>query len=381
VYACYNLMNLDIKKEVSIERTLRVEMLGSMFDVPIEDKLSFKLSGDVPLEERDWNVGLIVGPSGSGKTTILENFFGKNDPFSWTHKSVVDDFPDISMEDISMVCQSVGFNTIPAWLRPYNALSNGEKFRVGIARLLLSDHENRYNAILADEFTSVVDRQVAQITSHAVQKYVRSRGLKFVASSCHYDILEWLQPDWILEPGDPLRFQWRELQSRPKLNVTISRVSYEAWHLFSKYHYINQDLNKAARCYGLFVNNRIASFSGVLYRPHARVSDIMGLSRSVTLPDFQGLGLSSLLSDTLGGAYKALGKRLHSYPSHPAYVRTRQRSPNWIQIKTAGAFSPRKGNTSTVDGFGGKRCAVFMYSGPAMNLEDAKNLIYAGDQS
>jgi ABC-type lipoprotein export system ATPase subunit len=368
-------MKINIEKTVEIEKTLRVEMLGSMFDLPIEDKLSVHLSGDVPIEERKWNVGLIVGPSGSGKTLILENLFGKPQNLRFGHSSVVDDFPDKSMESIARVCQSVGFNTVPSWLRPYSVLSNGEKFRVEIANLLLSSDSNGTSPILCDEFTSVVDRQVAQITSHAVGKYVRENELKFVAASCHYDILDWLQPDWILEPGNPLRFQWRELQSRPKINVSIRRIKYEAWELFKNFHYMTPELNKAARCYGLFINNRIASFSAVLYRPHARVSDIMGLSRSVTLPDWQGLGLSCMLTDTIGAAYKAVGKRLHSYPSHPSYVRSRQRSPNWIQIKIAGQFSPRKGNTSTVDGFGGKRCAVFMYTGPSMNIEDAKKLI------
>ena len=372
-------MNLDIKKEVSIERTLRVEMLGSMFDVPIEDKLSVSLSGDISIEERNWNVGLIVGPSGSGKTLILENQFGRSPSLLFTRKSVIDDFPDCSMESIARVCQSVGFNTIPSWLRPYSVLSNGEKFRAEIASRLLSGDKSGNIPILCDEFTSVVDRQVAQITSHAVGRYVRENGMKFVAASCHYDIIPWLNPDWIIEPGNPLKFQWRELQSRPKLNISISRVRYETWHLFKAYHYMNQDLNKAARCYGLFIDGKIASFSSVLYRPHPRVSDIMGLSRSVTLPDFQGLGLSSILSDTLGSAYKSLGKRLHSYPNHPAYIRTRQRSSNWLQIKQAGSFSPARGRSSTVEGFGGKRCAVFLYVGPSMNLEDAKNLIYAGE--
>jgi len=372
-------MNLDIKKEVSIDRTLRVEMLGSMFDVPIEDKLSVSLSGQIPIEERNWNVGLIVGPSGSGKTLILENQFGRVEDYKWLSRSVVDDFPNDSMENIARVCQSVGFNTIPSWLRPYNVLSNGEKFRVEMARRLLSGDKSGAVPIITDEFTSVVDRQVAQITSHAVAKYVRSNNMKFVAASCHYDIIPWLQPDWIIEPGSPLKFQWRELQSRPKLNISISRVKYETWHLFSKYHYMTPELNKAARCYGLFVDGRIASFSSVLYRPHARVSDIMGLSRSVTLPDWQGLGLALVLSNTLGAAYKTLGKRLHSYPSHPAYIRSRQRSESWLQIKQAGSFSPVRGDTSTVKGFGGKKCAVFMYVGPSMNLEDAKNLIYAGE--
>jgi len=368
-------MKINIEKTVEIEKTLRVEMLGSMFDLPIEDKLSVCLSGEVPLEERKWNVGLIVGPSGSGKTLILENFFGKPDPLTWGNKSVVDDFPDASMESITDVCQSVGFNTIPAWLRPYEVLSNGEKFRVEVARRLLSGDKSGDDPILIDEFTSVVDRQVAQITSYAVSKYVRRTDKKLVAASCHYDIIDWLQPDWIIEPGDPLRFQWRELQSRPKIQVEIRRVRYEAWELFAKYHYMSQDLNKAARCYGLFCDGKIACFAGLLTRPHPRVTDIMGVSRVVTLPDFQGLGLAYVLLDAVGSAYKALGKRLHNYPNHPAYIRSNQRSPNWIQIKDSGSFSPRRGSTSTVGGFGGRKCAVFLYVGGVMNSEDAKKLI------
>jgi hypothetical protein len=233
--------------------------------------------------------------------------------------------------------------------------------------------------VLIDEFTSVVDRQVAQITSHAVQKYIRASNKQFVAASCHYDIIPWLNPDWIIEPGDPLRFQWRELQPRPKLNISISRVKYEAWKLFAPYHYMTPELNKAARCYGLFIDNRIVSFLGTLHRPHAKVHDIIGRSRTVTLPDWQGLGLAMILSDTVASAYKAIGKRFHCYPAHPSYIRSHQRSVNWLQIKQQGTYSPRKGDSSSVEGFGGKKCAVFMYVGSAMNLEDAKNLIYAGE--
>src|SRR5439155_19760773 len=48
-----------------------------------------------------------------------------------------------------------------------------------------------------DEFTSVVDRTVAQIGSAAVAKTIRRSGKQLVAASCHYDVIEWLQPDWI----------------------------------------------------------------------------------------------------------------------------------------------------------------------------------------
>jgi hypothetical protein len=51
--------------------------------------------------------------------------------------------------------------------------------------------------VVYDEFTSVVNRQVAKAASFAISKRVRRNRKKFVAVSCHDDIVEWLQPDWI----------------------------------------------------------------------------------------------------------------------------------------------------------------------------------------
>jgi ABC-type ATPase with predicted acetyltransferase domain len=86
-------------------------------------------------------------------------------------------------------------------LRPFRVLSNGEQFRVTIARALAEQPE----LLVFDEFTSVVDRNVAKVASAAIAKAVRRRKQKFIAVSCHHDIIEWLQPDWIYEPaGDQL---------------------------------------------------------------------------------------------------------------------------------------------------------------------------------
>src|SRR5262245_53828220 len=221
---------LDVVIESRVSNSVRARQLEGMFDVPREDKQKLTWSGNVPIEQRDWNVGLIVGPSGSGKTTVARAMFGErlDVRHEWRGDSVLDDFaPALGIADVANVCRSVGFNTIPAWLRPYAVLSNGEKFRVEIARRLLEDSD----PIVIDEFTSVVDRQVAQIGSYAVARHIRRQKRKLVAVSCHYDIVDWLDPDWILEPAT-MSFQWRLLRGRPKIAVEISRVDYSAWQLF-----------------------------------------------------------------------------------------------------------------------------------------------------
>jgi ABC-type ATPase involved in cell division len=347
---------IDIVVETALSRSPRVRQLEAMFDVPASEKATLRWHGDLPIEDADWNVGLIVGPSGAGKSTILRETFGGMPELSWSGASVLDDFaPGLSMRDISAVCQAVGFNTIPAWMRPYAVLSNGERFRVDLARRMLESGD----PIVIDEFTSVVDRQVAQIGAHAAQKYVRRAGRRLVAASCHYDIVDWLQPDWVFEPST-MAFSRRSLQRRPALDVSVCRVPYDAWRMFAPFHYLTADLHRAARCFVLFVGDRPASFGAMLHRPHPKAKDIIGLSRLVTLPDWQGLGLAMILSDALGSAYKALGKRMHTYPAHPSLIRSFAASERWAMTQApTSMFTIRRGNAAagkiSLGGSGGNR--------------------------
>lgn len=383
-------MKIEVSVESELSKSTRVKQLSAMFDVPLKDTCKLHWSGDLPIESMYWNVGLIVGPSGSGKTSIARQLFGENfnRQLDWGAAAVIDDFAkEHSMQDIASVCQAVGFNTIPAWMRPYRVLSNGEQFRADLARRLLELSD----PIVVDEFTSVVDRQVAQIGAHAVQKYIRKTKKQFVALSCHSDILDWLQPDWTLEPSTMAFTPRRGLQRRPSLDITICRVPYSTWSLFAPFHYLTADLARSARCFCLFVGDRPASFAGTMHRPHPTANDIQGLSRLVTLPDWQGLGLAMVLSDKLGAAYKAVGKRFHMYPSHPSLVRSFDKSPMWHMEKKPGIFSVLSGNQKPTNrtkynntsskvkvkngAFGGRPNAVFSYRGPALSREDALKLL------
>lgn len=374
--------SLDVVVKCEIEQTPRVKQLSGMFDMPVQEKLSHSWKAELPLEERDWNVGLIVGSSGAGKSRCAEALFGGEaltavDDLRWEHSSVIDDFDsDLSIRDITAACSSVGFNTIPSWMKPYGVLSNGEKFRVAMARLLLQDRD----LLVIDEFTSIVDRQVAKIGSSAIQKYTRKAGKKFVAVSCHYDIVEWLQPDWVFTPNT-CEFGWRSVQPRPELHCEISMVRREVWSLFAPYHYMSAILSRNSKCFGLWCDGTLAAFLAVLPRPVStgrnKGTAIVGEHRSVTLPDWQGLGLHFVLKDTVAACYRAVGRRFNSYPAHPALIMANQRSPNWQLIKRP-AFRERSesSRTSIITGFGGRPNAVFAYVGPAhTDMAEAYSLI------
>ena len=187
------MQHFSIDKKNEVDKTFRVQKIMTDFDVdPKHSNEHFEGDFDLP---KEWNVGIIVGKSGTGKTTIAKDMFGQEliSEFEYTHKSVIDDMPkEKSVEEISKAFYSVGFGSVPSWLKPYNVLSNGEKMRVDIARAILEK-----DFIVFDEFTSVVDRQVAKVASMAVSKSIRKQNKKFIAVTCHYDVIDYLQPDWV----------------------------------------------------------------------------------------------------------------------------------------------------------------------------------------
>src|SRR5271170_5115083 len=160
---------MHITVETPISDTPRVQQVRGMFDLPA-DKLS-RLDWDVrlPLDEKLWHIGLIVGPSGCGKTTIARRLFPEPasdlaEPLE--RGSVLDAFPEaMPIKEIVALLSAVGFASPPAWLRPFRVLSTGQQFRVTLALLLAWTPVKQ--RIVFDEFTSVVDRTVAQIGSAA----------------------------------------------------------------------------------------------------------------------------------------------------------------------------------------------------------------------
>lgn len=192
--------SFDIIKENKADKTsFRVQSVIGMFDLNSEH-IKERFIGDIELPD-EWNVGIIVGASGTGKTTIMRELFSdyvvENNEYK--SQSVIDDMPkNKTVKEITQAFNSVGFSSPPSWLKPYNVLSNGEKMRVDLANGILSDKD----VIVFDEFTSVVNREVAKIGSYAIQKAIRKTNKKFIAVGCHYDVIDWLEPDWVFCTDD-----------------------------------------------------------------------------------------------------------------------------------------------------------------------------------
>lgn len=326
--------SFDITSEVEILSDARVKQVEGIFDVPPSERSVSSWHVDLPVEERDWQIGLIVGPSGAGKTTVARKAFGEHivSGYDWDdRKAIVSQFPkEMSVKDVTACLSSVGFSSPPSWLRPFRALSNGEQFRVTLARALAEPSE----IFAIDEFTSVVDRTVAQIGSHAVAKAIRRTSKKMVAISCHFDIIEWLQPDWIYEPVGN-QFQWRSLRRRPDLHITVRRVSRAAWSIFKKHHYLSEDLHKAAQIWCAFYEGSPVCLVAMLHMPHPTRS-CWRCSRIVVMPDYQGAGFALPTLEYVCSLYRGLGKNVTITTSHPAMMRSLAKSGTWKMSRKPG---------------------------------------------
>lgn len=321
--------------------------IGGMFDVEITGETTERFAVDFDPGD-DWRVGLIVGPSGSGKSTLLRELFGAPAEHAWRDDAaVVDDFPDMPARDLAWVLGNVGFNSPPSWFKPYRVLSTGERFRVDVARALAEVEPG--GVAVVDEFTSVVDRQVAKIASHCAQKLARRSGKRMVAASCHYDVVDWLQPDWVLTTED-MAVARRRLQRRPGIELDVFEADgLEAWRVFGKHHYLSKTFQGAARRRTVVAEHEgrpvAMECNRVLVHPSRK--NLAVCHRLVVMPDYQGVGAGEALARWVGQRLWEQGLRYRVVSAHPGVAANLSRSPRWALVRrssqSAGPGSRRRG--------------------------------------
>lgn len=363
---------VDVNVATPIDRTARVMQVEGQFDMPAADRGTHERSHDLPIEERaDWLIGMIVGPSGSGKTQLLTELYPKRTIPVWRKRAaLIDDFPiDKPIDEITGVLSSVGLSSPPAWVRPFSTLSNGEQFRAMLAWVLIAGDD----VAVVDEFTSVVDRTVAKIASAAVARYVRRADRRLVVASCHYDVIDWLQPDWLYDTGTQT-FEWRCLQRRPDVDVDIERSDRNIWPAFAPHHYLSAELSRSAKVFVALVDEHPAALVAALHFPHPKARHIWRDHRTVVLPDYQGIGLGNAVNERIAATFRAAGLRWRSTTAHPGMIAHRARSPLWNMDRAPG-FVARTSARGRLAPSVQRRTASFEYVGPAADRGDVELLM------
>lgn len=327
---------IEIHNRVSDFDSYRAARVKSLFNA--ESGCNFDLTIDGVDLEGEWNIGVVVGPSGSGKTSIGKQIFGANRIIDlsdgWNNdKPIIDDIaPSGDFNLVTGMLASVGLGDVPAWLRPFHVLSNGEQFRAGLARLIC----DKPDKVVVDEFTSVIDRQIARIGAQAFQKAWRRENPtgQVVLLTPHYDVVDWLQPDWVIDTKDK-SFTRGNPRQRPSIELEIWKVNGSYWRYFKPHYYLDLPMPIAAEYFIGTVDGELAC--------HLAVSPWFHLkgyraTRLVTMPEWQGAGIGTRFLNAIA-QYHAEGKgrrgrQLPTYfhTSHPQLCAALRHSPKWVQV-------------------------------------------------
>lgn len=373
---------IEIHNKTSDFNSYRAARVKSLFNA--ESGCNFDLTIDDVDLSGDWNIGVVVGASGSGKTSIGKMIFGSdkivNLSEGWHHGCpIIDDIaPNGDFNKVTGLLASVGLGDVPAWLRPFHVLSNGEQFRAGLARLICDSPAE----VVVDEFTSVIDRQIAKIGAGAFQKAWRRENpkSKVVLLTLHYDVLEWLQPDWVIDTSRKT-FERGCPRQRPTIELELWKVNGSYWRYYKPHYYLDLPMPIAAEYFIGTVGGELAC--------HLAVSPMFHIggyraTRLVTMPEWQGAGIGTRFLNAIA-EYHLQGngrknKKLPTYfhTSHPQLCAALRRSDKWVQvsanlyggnkkrsIKSHEKSAIRKGRKPVGSGYGGHFRAVqgFKYIG------------------
>ena len=318
------LNNYDVKLQSEIYKSYRCKRAADSLDIDVEKKSihELKIIADI---DSEYNIGLILGASGSGKTTLAKSIYGHNcfNTILDETKPIIDQLPEsYDYETCSKILTGVGLTQVPCWIRPVYTLSNGQKARAEAALLMCRD-----DLTLIDEWTSVVDRTVAKVMSHCIQKHARVNKKKIILISCHYDVIEWLNPDWIIDCNKQeyinRRLLCKDFKRAEQLKFTIEEIDRKSWRYFSKYHYLSENLPGGhIKLYGLFHDeNQIGFICFANYVPYTNKKKpmILHMNRIVIHPDYAGIGLGILFinktSEMMAKNFRVMAK----FSSTPVY--------------------------------------------------------------
>lgn len=330
------MQNYELVLKCPVSESFLAQKARGSVDLSDETKTWHKLSVANCDTTTPWNIGLIVGASGSGKSTLAKHIYGDFDFYQPDKtKAVIDQFPkEWSYDQVASQLNAIGLSQVPCWIKSLGLLSNGQQERAKVALALANDQANVF-----DEWTSVVDRNVAAAMSHTVQKFARKNNKQIVLISCHYDVLDWLDPDWVIDCNSQTYIDRRSEvggERKKKMCFDIKPVDARTWKRFSKYHYLSDNIpGGLIFTYGLFLGDQQIGFQCFAeYMPWRDKTKkrVLHFNRTVIHPDYVGFGLGMKLINETSAIMHAKGYRIMGkFSSIPVYKAMSKQS-DWVLL-------------------------------------------------
>jgi len=236
----------DISFRTRSQVTPRTLKVAEAFGLGIDREQEHVVYRDFELKLTEGDVVYITGDSGSGKSVLLraleedlgDRAINIDDVAVATDKPIIDTVGETFRDGLRLLSR-VGLNDAYLFLRRYPELSDGQRYRYRIARMI--DSGRRF--WLADEFCSTLDRTTAKIVAFNIQKLARCTGATLIVATTHTDLEEDLNPSIRIHKGwgEEIDVEYRANEEAPLCTVTediaVREASREDYHRLSHLHY------------------------------------------------------------------------------------------------------------------------------------------------
>jgi len=179
----------------------RVVAVAEGFGLGLDQWEKFIIYDNVELNIGPTDIVYITGDSGSGKSVLLKalekdirldmglsciNIADIKPPLG---KPLIETVGKTLEEGLELLSK-VGLNDAFLFLRSYEQLSDGQKYRYKIAKMM----ESKTQFWIMDEAMATLDRDTAKIVAYNLQKLARQQGKAVLAATTHTDLFEDLNP-------------------------------------------------------------------------------------------------------------------------------------------------------------------------------------------
>lgn len=252
--------HINITYKTQVELTARTIETAEAFGLGIDGEKTFVIcDSDIDVNEGD--IVYITGDSGSGKSSILREFkkvFSEqvadiNDVPLITDKPLVDTVGK-DVDEALKLLSFVGLNDAFLFLRKFPELSDGQKYRYKLAKLL----ESGKKVWVCDEFGSTLDRDTAKIVSWNMQKLARQQGITVLVATCNLDLGADLGPSVRIDKRYNSEIKITYAQNHPVKECTLLSEMYitdgtrKDWEILAPFHYRSHILPPSKKIFALY---------------------------------------------------------------------------------------------------------------------------------
>ncbi|QGG47640.1 ABC transporter ATP-binding protein [Heliorestis convoluta] len=321
----------EISKRFTMESpiTSRTLAISEAFGISLDDEQTFTVYDNEEITITTGDIVYITGDSGSGKSILLRELKQRiPNGISNSELTINSDQPIIEavgkdLEEAMYLLSLVGLNDAFIFLRKYSELSDGQKYRFQLAKLL----ESNANCYFIDEYCALLDRETAKVVSFNIQKICRKLGKTLIVATAHTDLADDLLPNLLIRKGleNDVQVEYRKVRENPQCSLVekleLLPATLEDYYVLSRFHYRQRKVQAVQEIYKLVNGKEIVGVIVYVYPPLALAGrnvvtsrykaatsevarlinqEVTMISRVVLHPKYRGIGLGTkLIKDTM----------------------------------------------------------------------------------